>query len=145
SPARAASAHLQSRSSGDSMRRSLFSAGLSALVVTVMAATVPVASASRPGGLRAAATATCALPKFGPGNRYHPRIRARDFTPHVTNAWFPLTPGKVLVYTGDKDRVPAIDIFDPTPRTNVIDHVRTRVVEDRLYTNGFLAERTIDY
>jgi hypothetical protein len=127
------------------MRRPRFSAGLPALLVAVMAATVPAASASRSGGPRAAATATCPLPKFSPGNRYHPQIRPRDFTAHVTNAWFPLTPGKVLVYTGDKDRVPALDIFAPTPRTKVIDHIRTRVVEDRLYTEGFLAERTSDY
>jgi hypothetical protein len=95
--------------------------------------------------LHARWAAPCPLPKFGPGNRYHTQIRARDFTPPVTNAWFPLTPGTVLVYTGDKDQGPAIDIFAPTRRTKVIDGVRTRVVEDRLYTSGFLAERTSDY
>jgi hypothetical protein len=121
------------------------SAGLPALLVTVAAAVVAAASASPLHGSRATATATCALPTFGPGTGYHPQIRGSDFTPDVTNAWFPLTPGKVLVYTGDKDRVPAIDIFAPTRRTKVIDGVRTRVVEDRLYTKGFLGERTSDY
>lgn len=136
------------------MRRSLTSAGLPAFVLTVAAAAVaaaatpaaaPAASASRPGGSRAAATAVCALPTFGPGAGYHPQIRPGDFTPNVTNAWFPLRPGKILVYTGDKDRVPAIDVFVPTRRTKVIDGVRARVVEDRLYTRGFLGERTSDY
>jgi hypothetical protein len=127
------------------MRRHLCSTGLPTLLVTLVAAAVPASSGSRPGGARVAATPTCALPAFGPGSRYHPQVRAGDFTPNVTNAWFPLTPGKVLVYTGDKDRVPAIDIFVPTRRTKVIDHIWTRVVEDRLYTKGFLAERTRDY
>jgi hypothetical protein len=111
------------------------SPSLPVLLLTLMAA-VPAA---------AARTASCPLPTFGPGASYHPQIRASDFTPKVTNPWFPLTPGKVLVYTGDKDRVPAIDIFAPSRRTRVIDGVRTRVVEDRLYTNGFLGERTSDY
>lgn len=125
------------------MRRILMSAGLTAVLVTAAVSATPAASANR--APRARAAATCPLPNFGPGNRYHPQIRASDFTPHVTNAWFPLTPGKTLVYTGDKDRLPAIDIFVPTRRTKVIDGVRTRVVEDRLYTRGFLGERTSDY
>jgi hypothetical protein len=125
------------------MRRILMSAGLPAVLVTAAVSAVPAASANR--GPRATAAATCPLPKFGPGNRYHPQIRASSFTANVTNAWFPLTPGKILVYTGDKDRIPAIDIFVPTRRTKVIDGVRTRVVEDRLYTRGFLGERTSDY
>lgn len=115
------------------------------LIVTVLATAIPAASARHTQGSRAAAKATCGLPTFGPGPSYHPHIRPRDFTPNVTNAWFPLTPGHVLVYTGEKDRIPAIDIFSPTRRTRVIDGVRTRVVEDRLYTKGFLGERTSDY
>ena len=125
------------------MRRILMTAGLPAVLVTAAVCAAPTASANR--GPRATAAATCPLPKFGPGNRYHPQIRASHFTPNVTNAWFPLAPGKILLYTGDKDRVPAIDIFVPTRRTKLIDGVRTRVVEDRLYTRGFLAERTSDY
>jgi hypothetical protein len=127
------------------MQRTLVSAGLSALLVANLAAAVPAASASGPGGSRPASSASCALPTFGPGNGYHPQFRASDFTPDVTNAWFPLTPGKVLVYTGDKDRVPAIDILTATSRTKLVDGVRTRVVEDRVYTRGFLGERTTDY
>ena len=127
------------------MRRISTSAELLAVLVTLAMFAVPAASANRSGGSRATATTICKLPKFGPGNRYHPQIRPSDFTPRVTNRWFPLTPGKILVYTGDKDRIPAIDIFTATRRTKVIDGVSTRVVEDRLYTNGFLGERTSDY
>jgi hypothetical protein len=125
------------------MRRILMSAGLPAVLVTAAVSAVPAASAHH--GPRAAVAATCPLPRFGPGIRYRPQIRASHFTPNVTNAWFPLTPGKILVYTGDKDRVPALDIVVATRRTKVIDGVRTRVVEDRLYTRGFLEERTSDY
>ena len=93
----------------------------------------------------AAARSTCQLPRFGPGSSYHPRISPGDFSPRVTNPWFPLTPGRILVYAGTKDGKPALDLFAPTARTKVVDGVRTRVVEDRLYLANHLAERTSDY
>jgi hypothetical protein len=125
------------------MRRILMSAGLPAILAIGAVSAAPAVSANRGPG--ASPAATCPLPKFGTGSRYHPQIRASDFTPNVTNRWFPLTPGKTLVYTGNKDFVAAIDVFAPTRRTKVIDGVRSRVVEDRLYTQGFLGERTSDY
>jgi hypothetical protein len=39
---------------------------------------------------------------FGSGNRYHPQFDPDDFTPNVTNPWFPLKPGRTLVSTGVK-------------------------------------------
>jgi hypothetical protein len=63
----------------------------------------------------------------------------------VTNPLFPLTPGRTLVYTGTKDHKKARDTFRTTSRTKVIDGVTTRVVEDRLYLNNVLEERTSDY
>jgi hypothetical protein len=125
------------------MRRILVSTALPAVLISTAISAAPAATANRTP--RASAAATCPLSKFGPGNRYHPQIRPSRFTPNVTNAWFPLTPGRILIYTGDKDRVPAIDIFAPTRRTKMIDGVKTRVVDDRLYTRGFLEERTSDY
>jgi hypothetical protein len=127
------------------MRRTLMSAGLPAILVTVAIVAVPTASADLRAGSRATATASCALPTFGPGSRYRPQIRASDFTANVTNQWFPLTPGKILVYTGEKNGIPGIDIVTATRRTRVIDGVSTRVVADRAYGNGFLGERTSDY
>ncbi|MFG1623501.1 hypothetical protein [Kribbella sp. NPDC049227] len=88
---------------------------------------------------------TCKLPVFGPGSRYHPEFDPADFSPNVTNPWFPLKPGRTLVSTGVKDGEKALDLFAPTPRTRVIAGVRTRVVEDRLYLNNVLHERTSDY
>ncbi len=37
------------------------------------------------------------LPVFGPGSSYHPVIEPADFSPNVTNPWFPLKPGTTVV------------------------------------------------
>jgi hypothetical protein len=93
----------------------------------------------------AASADSCRLPRFGPGRSYHPNIRPADFGPRVDNPWFPLTPGRTLVYTGTKDGRKALDLVVATSRTRVIGGVRTRVVEDRLYLDNVLEERTSDY
>jgi hypothetical protein len=97
-------------------------------------------------GQAAAGTGSaCPLPVFGTGPSYHPPISPADFSPNVDNPWYPLTPGKTLAYTGTKDRKAALDLVAPSARTKVIDGVSTRVVEDRLYLDNRLAERTSDY
>jgi hypothetical protein len=63
----------------------------------------------------------------------------------VDNQWFPLVPGRTLVYSGTKDGKKALDLFHPSRRTALIDGVRTRVVEDELFLDGVLEERTTDY
>jgi hypothetical protein len=93
----------------------------------------------------ATAAPSCALPVFVPGPVYHPHIASRDFSPSVTNPLFPLKPGRTLIYTGTKDNKKALNIFYTTSRTKVIDGVTTRVVEDRLYLDNVLEERTSDY
>jgi hypothetical protein len=93
----------------------------------------------------AASADSCRLPRFGPGGSYHPHIRPTDFRSRVDNRWFPLTPGRTLVYTGTKDGSKALDLVVATSRTRLIDGVRTRVVEDRLYLDNVLEERTSDY
>jgi hypothetical protein len=110
-----------------------------ALMVGLMVATAPLGTSPASAGPR------CPLPIFGPGRTYHPQIDPKNFTSHVTNRFFPLTPGKTLVYTGIKDGEPALDLVVTTSRTRVVDRVRTRVVEDRLYLNNVLTERTSDY
>jgi hypothetical protein len=85
------------------------------------------------------------LPGFGPGGTYRPVFRPADFRPRVTNRFFPLKVGRTLVYTGTKDGKKALDIFTTTARTKIIAGVRTRVVEDRLYLDNVLEERTSDY
>ena len=92
-----------------------------------------------------AAPASCAVPTFGPGASYHPAIDPAAFSPNVINPWYPLIPGTVFVYAGVKDGKAALDIYAPSARTKRIDGVTTRVVEDRLFLNNHLAERTTDY
>jgi hypothetical protein len=70
---------------------------------------------------------------------------ASDFSAHVDNPWFPLTPGTRYVYTGVKDGQPARDVLTVTHRTNTVGGVPCVVVEDRLYLRGKLRERTTDW
>jgi hypothetical protein len=117
------------------MRRRLV-AILGTLAVAAVVLAVPAAAGGR---------TSCHLPRFGPGRAYHPEIDPANFSPHVTNRFFPLTPGRTLVYTGTKDGEKALDLFVTTHRTKLVEGVRTRVVEDRLYLDNVLAERTSDY
>jgi hypothetical protein len=114
-------------------RRMAVVLGTIAVVAAVLA--TPAAAGGR----------SCQLPRFGPGRDYHPHIDPADFSPNVTNKFFPLTPGKTLVYTGTKDGEKALDLVATTSRTRVIAGVSTRVVQDRLYLDNVLQERTSDY
>ena len=111
--------------------------------VAVVVASVVAAAWVVPAS--AGAGASCPLPRFGPGPSYHPRIDPASFSPQVTNQYFPLTPGRTLVYSGTKDGKKALDLVAASSRTSVLDGVRTRVVQDRLYLDNVLEERTSDY
>jgi hypothetical protein len=63
----------------------------------------------------------------------------------VDNRWFPLRPGNRLVFRGTEDGNRLRDVFFVTYRTQVIDGVRCRVIDDRGYENGALSERTTDW
>ena len=67
------------------------------------------------------------------------------YSPKVTNAWFPLTPGTELVYTGTKDSKATRDVVRVTRQTITIAGARCVVVRDLLYEGGKLEERTSDY
>jgi hypothetical protein len=82
------------------------------------------------GCLCAASTASAAAPAFDHPGR---------------NAWFPLRPGTTFVYTGEKDGRNGRDVVRVTSRTKTIRGVRCREVDDRLYLEGHLAERTTDW
>src|SRR5262249_47556843 len=89
--------------------------------------------------LAAAATAVGAalLPLTG--------AAAPVFTPNVTNPWFPLRPGTVFVFRGVKDGKPTRDVVAVSRATRVIAGVRCAVVSDRLYREGRVSERTLDW
>src|SRR4249920_598988 len=95
-------------------------------LATTAAAAAMLAVGGGIGG--ATGAASCELPTFGPGDAYLPQITPRDFSPNVTNPFFPLKPGRTLVYTGTKDGKKALNIVLTTSRTKVVDRVRTRVV-----------------
>jgi hypothetical protein len=85
-----------------------------------------------------------ALAWGGPGQAAATRA-AGGFSPNVTNPWFPLTPGTTLVYRGTKDGQPAVEYFTVSHQIQRIDGVPCRVVLDRLFLDGYLAETTRDY
>lgn len=70
---------------------------------------------------------------------------AGGFTANVTNPWYPLKPGTTFTYKGTKDVRPSREVLKVTRRTKLIDGVPCRVLDDRLYLNGRLAERTTDW
>ena len=70
---------------------------------------------------------------------------AGDFVRTIDNPWFPLKPGTVLTYKGHDEGVPARDVLRVTDRTKRIQGIRATVIDDRVYKNGHLAERTTDY
>ena len=70
---------------------------------------------------------------------------AGRFSANVTNPWYPLKPGTTYTYTGTKDGQPSRDVLKVTRRTKLIDGVPCRVLDDRLYVRGRLAERTTDW
>jgi hypothetical protein len=128
------------------VKRAAATTGLIVLFASVGIASAAGGTGARHGSSPAARSgSSCHLPTFGPGSSYRPRINPADFSPNVTNRLFPLVPGRELVYTGTKDEKSALNLVLTTSRTKVIDGVTTRVVEDRLYLDNVLEERTSDY
>ena len=67
------------------------------------------------------------------------------FSAYVDNAWFPLKPGSVYRYRGEKDGKPSRETLTVTRRTAVVDGAPCVVVDDRLWVQGYLEERTTDW
>ena len=61
---------------------------------------------------------------------YAPTIDPARFTDHVTNRYFPLTPGTTYVYEGTKDGAPQRNEVTVTRDTKTIVGVRCVVVHD---------------
>jgi hypothetical protein len=118
-----------------------------AMILSSGVAMRPAVGAARaPQPVHVASSARrCPLPTFGPGATYRPRFIPSDHSAKVTNRFFPLKVGRTFVYTGTKDGKKALNIVTTTSRTRVVAGVRTRVVEDRLYLDNVLEERTSDY
>jgi len=77
---------------------------------------------------------------------YNPVINPADFSTAVTNTYFPLTVGTVLVYDGIRDAtIPRHHEITVTPETKVILGVTCVVVRDVVTTNSALVEKTTDW
>jgi hypothetical protein len=73
------------------------------------------------------------------------RPNPSDFSANVTNQWYPLKPGTTYVYRGVKDGKALRDVMTVTRRTKKIEGVPCVVINDRVYLNGHLGERTTDW
>jgi hypothetical protein len=67
------------------------------------------------------------------------------FSAHVDNPYFPLKPGTTYRYRGMEDGKRSLDVVTVTRRTRRIAGASCRVVRDRLYLDGRLAEDTTDW
>ncbi len=67
------------------------------------------------------------------------------FVTGIDNPWFPLTPGTVFDYRGVKDGKRARDVLTVSHARATILGIRATVIQDRLYLNGRLEERTTDW
>ena len=74
-----------------------------------------------------------------------PQFDPNNFVDRVDNPYFPLTPGASYRYAGAKDGKRSVDIFRVTKKTKAILGVKATVVDDRLYLNGKLEEKTSDW
>jgi hypothetical protein len=79
-----------------------------------------------------------------PAKQPAPRFDANHFVRLIDNPWFPLKPGSVYHYRGQKDGVPSTEVMTVTNRTQTVVGVAATVVRDRLYQHGALAEDTTD-
>jgi hypothetical protein len=114
------------------------------LVAALVAAALSVsAAAGEPAS--GAGTHACPLPRFGPGPQYHPHVHVSGSSAQVSNPWFPLRVGTTWLYAGRRDGKAVVDVVKATRHTRMINGVATRVVADRLFAAGHLAERTSDY
>jgi hypothetical protein len=121
------------------MRRLLMTATLAVTLAAATAACTSTGGSSRSASSAATPATTSASPT------YTVTYRPSDFSPNVNNRWFPLKPGTTLVYRGSRDEKKALEYFAVSRETQKINGVPCRVVLDRLYLDGKLAETTRDY
>ena len=117
-----------------------------AVVLTAAAAALTTAAIAGPpaSAADAAQTTASAAGAAQRGTPQHPP--AAQFTRgRVDNPWFPLKPGTRYVYRGHEDGDSSRDVVTVTYRTKRIEGVVCRVVRDRLFLDGILRERTLDW
>ncbi len=79
------------------------------------------------------------------GAAYDPDLDEDDFAPNVTNAFFPLVPGRTLVYQAQtSDGLERVEVTT-LAATIDIDDIPCRQVRDRVTLDGEVVEDTIDW
>ena len=79
-------------------------------------------------------------------DRYFVRIDPSQFSPNITNPYFPLKPGTTYIYKGvDEDGKPFEDRVEVLNKTTVINGVECRVVKDVVSYDGVASELTYDF
>jgi hypothetical protein len=92
-----------------------------------------------------AASAKPVPPGWALTGPYSPTIDPADFVRHVTNRYFPLTPGTHYRYVGHKDATRQVDDVVVTHRTKSVLGLRATVVRDTVRQHGKPIERTNDW
>jgi hypothetical protein len=100
-------------------------------------------AAPKPGGA-AAASSTTTTPGTVPA-AYHPTIEPANFSPKITNPYFPLTPGTTHILEGTRDGKPQRAEVVVTNETKTIMGVPCLVIRDTVTSNGALVEVTTDW
>lgn len=76
---------------------------------------------------------------------YAPHINPSGFTTEIDNKYFPLKPGTTFVYQGNSGGNPERDVMSVTHSTKRIMGVKCVVVNDRVFSEGKLREKTFDW
>src|SRR5262245_32164708 len=102
------------------------------------------------GSVVATATATAGLHASGPiksgaGPGFPATLSPSDLVRHVTNPWFPLTPGSRWHYRGEEGHTKMVDDMRVTHRTKTILGVKATVVHDVVRAHGRREEVTNDF
>ena len=122
---------------------------LSRAAVLAVGALAAMASACGSPAAKPSTATTGRAPSAAPSSPttayYHPTIDPSQFSPSVTNKYFPLTPGTTLVYDGARDGEPQHTEATVTAETKTIMGVHCVVVRDVVTRNGVLAEKTTDW
>ena len=108
--------------------------GFCVMMALVVLAAGCGASSGSSGGSRGKARAT-----------YSPKIVSADFSTRIDNKYFPLKPRTTFVYRGKTADAKESDIMKVTPDTRNIMDVKCVVVDDRVFEDGKLTEKTYDW
>jgi hypothetical protein len=88
-------------------------------------------------------------PAFVPVTRQTPEVPApahrRDLVPTGRSKFFVLDPGFVMEFAGNEDGAHKRLTITATPKTRVIDGIRTRIVIERQTSNGHIEEISENY